>query len=138
MIEIRRRISTPFSGVSGMPGDRRRARGRRDERAERPHGRGLPGAVRPEETEHLAVADLKGDVLERDPVTEALAQTVDGQRRSAARSRPDAAGHVTDPKSRNAHLARGPQARPARSTATGASAGDVVRRLSFLMSHLIR
>src|ERR1022692_680087 len=61
-------------------GDRRRARGRR---AERPHGRGLPGAVRPEETEHLAAADLKGNIVERNPVTEALAQTKRGQRRGA-------------------------------------------------------
>ena len=68
-------------------GDRCRARGRRDESAERPHGRRLPGAVRPEETEDLAVADLEGDVLERDPVAEALAQVVDGQRRGAAASR---------------------------------------------------
>src|SRR6185437_9912454 len=48
------------------------------------HGRGLPGAVWPEETEHLTVADLKGDVLERDPVTEALAQATDGDRRGAS------------------------------------------------------
>src|SRR6202011_5919456 len=45
------------------------------------NGAGPPGALRPEETEHLAMADVKGDVLERDPVAEALAQTVDGQRR---------------------------------------------------------
>ena len=66
-------------------GDRCRARGRRDESAERPHGRCLPGTVRPEETEDLAVTDLEGDVLERDPVAEALAQVMDGQRRCALR-----------------------------------------------------
>jgi len=32
------------------------------------------------------VADLEGDVLERDPVTETLAQALGGQRRNAAAS----------------------------------------------------
>jgi hypothetical protein len=41
----------------------------------------VPGAVRPEEAEHLAVADLETDVLERYPVTEPLAQAADGQGR---------------------------------------------------------
>ena len=41
---------------------RRRTRGRRDQRAERPHGRRLAGAVRPEEAEHLALAHLERDV----------------------------------------------------------------------------
>jgi hypothetical protein len=54
-----------------------------DEGAECPHRRRLPGAVWPEETEHLAVADLKRDVFERDPVTESLAQTMHGERRPA-------------------------------------------------------
>ena len=81
MIEIRRRISAPFSGVSGIPATV----------AEPEVGAisvpsvrtvvVLPGAVRPEEAEHLAVADLERDVVERDPVTEALAQPRRGQRR---------------------------------------------------------
>ncbi len=63
-------------------GDSGRPRRRCDQRAERPDGRRLAGAVRPQEPEHLAVVDLEGDVLERDPITEALAQIVHGQRRS--------------------------------------------------------
>ena len=43
----------------------------------------FPAPLRPEETEDLAVADLERDVLERDPVTETLAQTRRGQRRLA-------------------------------------------------------
>jgi len=81
MTAIRRRISTPFSGVSG-----RRATVAEPEVGamrgpERPHGRRLPGAVRPQEPEHLAVAHLEGDVPEGDAVTEALGQAVDGERR---------------------------------------------------------
>src|SRR6266699_5726406 len=46
-------------------------------------GCGLSRAVRPEETEDLAVADLEADVVERDPVTEALGQMMDRERRGA-------------------------------------------------------
>jgi hypothetical protein len=65
------------AGGERESGDRCRARGRCNERAERPHHGGLAGAVRPKEPEDLAVAELKRDVLERDPVTEVLAQTMD-------------------------------------------------------------
>jgi hypothetical protein len=80
MIEIRQRISTPFSGVSGIPATVAEPKVGATEQAERPHRRGLPGAVRPQEIEHLPVADLKGNVSEGDPVTEALAQIVDAER----------------------------------------------------------
>jgi hypothetical protein len=61
---------------------RRSASSRRnDQGAERPHGRRLPGAVRPQKPEHLAVADLERDILEGDTVTETLRQLVDGKRR---------------------------------------------------------
>jgi hypothetical protein len=80
------------------------------------------------------VADLKGDVVERNPVTEALAQAKRGQRR-APRFASDAATFRGVTK-------RSPRAWTAGSsrpdTATSGSAGDVVRRLSFPMSHLIR
>src|SRR5262249_51669738 len=41
------------------------------------------GAVRPEETEDLTIADLERDVLERDAVPETLAQTLGGEGRTA-------------------------------------------------------
>jgi len=66
MIEIRQRISTPFSGVSGIPATVAEPEAGATEQAERPHRCGLPGTVRPEETQHLPVADLKGDVAEGD------------------------------------------------------------------------
>jgi hypothetical protein len=67
IIEICQRISTPFSGLSGIPATVAEPKVGATERAERPHHRGLPGTVRPEETEHLPVADPKGDVSEGDP-----------------------------------------------------------------------
>jgi hypothetical protein len=94
----------------------------------------VPGAVRPEETEDLAVADLEGDLLERDPVTEALAQVMHGQRRSAPLP-PDGAS-LSELTKRSL---RGSTAGSCRAdAATGASAGNAVRRLSLLVSHLIR
>ena len=76
MIEIRARIAGPFSATQRNAGDGRRARGRRDQRAQRAHGRRLARPVGAEEAEHLAVADLERDVLKRDAVAEALAQTL--------------------------------------------------------------
>jgi hypothetical protein len=85
MIAIRRRISTPFAGGrERKAGDDCRARGRSDQRAECPHGRGLPRAIRPQEPEHLAVTDLERDIPEGDAVTEALGQVVDSERSRAA------------------------------------------------------
>src|ERR1022692_2412598 len=90
---------------------------------------GLPGAVRPEETEDLAVTDLEGDVLERDPVTEPLAQTADGQRRGAplpAGSRRPRRGHeavaVRGPRARRARTPR-PAPRPGTQCGASASGG---------------
>ena len=60
-------------------GDDRRSGGRRDQRAERSHGCRLAGTVRTEEAEHLAVVELEGDVLERHPFAEPLAQPVYGK-----------------------------------------------------------
>jgi len=68
------------------PRDRRRAGRGRDECSECAHRRGLAGAVRPEEPEHLAIADLERDVLERDSVTEPLTETIGRQRRTATRA----------------------------------------------------
>src|ERR1019366_9915226 len=67
----------PVVECEGDPSNSCQARRRCDERAERPHRRRLSGAVRPEESEDLAVADLKGDVVKRDTITEALAQLMD-------------------------------------------------------------
>ena len=62
------------------PGHRRRARGRFDQRAERPHRRRLAGTVRPEEAEDLAASDLERDVVERAAVAEGLGEAADRQR----------------------------------------------------------
>ena len=64
------------------PGDRRRARGRREQRAERAHGRRLAGAVRAEEAEHLARSRPRRRHPEKAMrVAEALGQALHGDRR---------------------------------------------------------
>src|SRR5262249_23248766 len=80
----------------GDAGHGRRPGGGGDQRAERPHGGRLPGAVWAEEAEDLAVGDLKRDVLERNPVTEALAEAPDRESRRAARRVGWCAGHRLD------------------------------------------
>ena len=64
------------------PRDRRRARARRDQRAESTHGGGLARAVRTQEPEHLTVSDFERDLGERGPLTETLRQVVDHERRA--------------------------------------------------------
>jgi hypothetical protein len=83
MTAIRRRISIPFSGMSGTP-----ATVAEPEVGESrvPSVRTmvvLPAPFGPRNPEDLAVADVEGDILERDPVAEALAQSVHGQRRGS-------------------------------------------------------
>ena len=122
MIEIRRRISTPFSGVSGMPGDRRRPGGRGDERAERPDRGRLAGAVRPEEPEDLALTDLERQVGEGDPSpnrfdrrsTERAGVEDDVTRRYRARSTRGRRRRPRLPRrGRQSHGSHRPPARPA-------------------------
>src|SRR6185295_14567174 len=72
-------------------GNDRRALAGSEEGAERSYGRRLSGTVRPEETEHLAIADLKRDAFERDPGTEALA----GPSTTRAGPRPSVSAVVT-------------------------------------------
>ena len=67
-------------------GHHRRARGRREQRAQRAHGRGLPRPVRTEEAEHLAVANLERDVVDGDALAEALGQVLDHHRGLALRA----------------------------------------------------
>ena len=86
MIEILRRISGPFAGVERIASHRRCARRRCDQAAQRPHGRRLAGAVRPEKPEHLATADLERDVVEGDPIAESLREALDRERRTGARA----------------------------------------------------
>jgi hypothetical protein len=74
MIEIRRRMSTPFSGTSDIPATVAEPDVGAMSVPSVPYGRGLARTVRPEETKNLAVADLEGDVAECDPVTETLTQ----------------------------------------------------------------
>jgi hypothetical protein len=70
-----------LAGVSGSPATTAVPDvGARVQRAERPDGRRLAGAVWPEETEHLAVSDLKTHIGERDLSAECLAQARHGQR----------------------------------------------------------
>src|SRR5205823_7310250 len=52
------------------------ARGRRVDAGDRVEERGLPGAVRPDQREDLALADLKGDLVDGREPTEALRQGV--------------------------------------------------------------
>ena len=74
MIEIRDRIAGPFSALNGIPATVAEPELGRNQRPERPHGRGLARPVGAEKAEHLAVADLERNVLERDALAEALAQ----------------------------------------------------------------
>jgi hypothetical protein len=92
MIEIRRRISTPFSGASGVPTTVAEPEDGASRGAERPHRGRLAGALGAEKSERLAVADLEGDPLERDPVAEPLAQIMNRER-PAAGLRAIVAGH---------------------------------------------
>ena len=55
--------------------DRRLALGRLDQRGQQPHGRGLAGAVRPEQPEHLATADLEVHPADRPGRAESAAET---------------------------------------------------------------
>ncbi len=48
-----------------------------DDRRQRSDGRGLAGAVRPEQAEHGRGRDLEVDAVEGDDVSEALLQTFD-------------------------------------------------------------
>ena len=59
------------------PRDGRRARGRRDQRAESTHRGGLACAVRTQEPEHLTVGDFERHVGEGGPLAEALGQLLD-------------------------------------------------------------
>jgi hypothetical protein len=59
---------------------RSRARARGKERAERAHGRRLPGAVGAEKPEHLPVSHRKGDIIEGHALAEALRQMLDRER----------------------------------------------------------
>ena len=61
--------------------DHRAARRRRDQGREHAHRRGLAGAVRTEEAEHLARGDGERDVVDREPAAEPLRQVLDHQRR---------------------------------------------------------
>ena len=78
------------------------------------------------------MADLKGDVLERNPVTEALAQT---KRPDSAGAPPVRVGCRHLPRS---HETLASRVDPQASSRPDTAAGDVVRRRSFPMSHLIR
>ena len=73
-------------------GDRCRARGRDEQRAERPYGRRLAGTVRSQESEDLAVADLESHVVESHPATETLAQPI-GRQGRRGRVAAAASGH---------------------------------------------
>ena len=86
MIAIRRRISTPFSGVSGIPATV----------AEPEVGAMsvpsvrtvvvLPAPFGPEETEDLAAPDLERDVVEGDAGRRTLREVLDRHRRLALAS----------------------------------------------------
>ena len=56
-----------------------RSRRRRDEPRDHPHGCRFPRAVRPEEAQHFALLDLKGDALDGLEGTEAFLQVFDLQ-----------------------------------------------------------
>ena len=84
-MEIRDRITAPFFAQRN-PGDDRRSRTWCDQRAQRPHGRGLARPVRAQEAEHLAVANLERDVVKSDAIPEALGQVLDDQRGLALRA----------------------------------------------------
>src|SRR5262249_27251157 len=56
--------------------DPRRALARREEARENAHGRGLPSAVRAEESDDFAFADLEADLIERTERSETLRQIV--------------------------------------------------------------
>ena len=94
MIEIRARIAGPFSALNGMPATVADPERRRDQRAQRAHGRRLARAVRAEEAEHLAVANLERDIVKSDAIAEALAQTLNRKRMIALR-RGERASHRT-------------------------------------------
>jgi hypothetical protein len=66
------------------PSDERGARRWGEQGPERPHHRGLAGAVGAEKPEHLAVPHLEGDVVEGDAVAEPLRQVLDRERGDAA------------------------------------------------------
>ena len=53
-----------------------RARGRVDEAGEHAHGGGLAGAVGPEESQHLAGADLEAHVIDRGECLVAFGQVL--------------------------------------------------------------
>ena len=140
MIAIRRRISTPFSGVSGSPATV----------AEPEVGAMSVPSVRtvvvfpapfgPRKPKTSPWPISKETSCERDPVAEALAQaagrTAPG-RRSPRRKPPPA--DVAECHEERRSSRRGPQARPAREAPRlGARPGTSVRRRSLLMSHLIR
>ncbi len=76
------------------PGDRRRARARGDERAERPDGRGLARAVGAEEAEDLAARHVERDVVDGEPIAEALRQVPDRYGGHAASRSPAAPGRL--------------------------------------------
>jgi hypothetical protein len=59
----------------------RRPRGGADEPEQETKGRGLARAVRPEESEHLALFDVEREVVERDKRTESLRQIERADRR---------------------------------------------------------
>jgi hypothetical protein len=61
-----------------VPGDRRAARVGGRERAEDADGGGLAGAVRAEQTEHLALVDGERDARERGDLLVALLEPFDG------------------------------------------------------------
>ncbi len=66
MIEIRARIAGPFSALKGIPATVAEPEVGAMSVPSVLHRRGLARAVRAEEAEHLAVADLEGHVLEGD------------------------------------------------------------------------
>src|SRR5262249_22946601 len=59
------------------PADRRVAGGRTEQSGQHPDGGGLPGAVGPEQPEHLARLDVEVEPLHRGPRTELLGQRAD-------------------------------------------------------------
>ena len=80
MIEIRDRIAGPFSALNGIPATVAEPELGEISVPKCPHGRGLARPVRAEEAEHLAVADIERNVLERDALAEALAQMLNLKR----------------------------------------------------------
>jgi len=80
MIEIRARIAGPFSPLKGMPATVADPEvGAISVPSVRKGGR-LARPVWAEEAEHLAMANLERNVIERDAITEALTQVLDHQR----------------------------------------------------------